>query len=96
MITRRCTQRRFLLRPDRETNNAFTYCLNRSRTAVPVGSRHVAQVARLVGELDLLRRAREFRRMLDLELLAALLRTDLSPVTSTTIAATASHQVLSR
>jgi REP element-mobilizing transposase RayT len=27
MITRRCTQRQFLLRPDRETNNAFTYCL---------------------------------------------------------------------
>jgi REP element-mobilizing transposase RayT len=27
MITRRCTQRQFLLRPDRETNNAFLYCL---------------------------------------------------------------------
>jgi hypothetical protein len=27
LITRRCTQRRLLLRPDRETNNAFTYCL---------------------------------------------------------------------
>src|SRR5439155_14652909 len=27
LITRRCTQRAFLLRPDRETNNAFTYCL---------------------------------------------------------------------
>ena len=27
MITRRCTQRQFLLRPDRETTNAFTYCL---------------------------------------------------------------------
>ena len=26
-ITRRCTQRQFLLRPDSETNNAFTYCL---------------------------------------------------------------------
>jgi putative transposase len=26
-ITRRCTQRQFLLRPDQETNNAFTYCL---------------------------------------------------------------------
>ena len=26
-ITRRCTQRQFLLRPDAETNNAFTYCL---------------------------------------------------------------------
>lgn len=27
MITRRCTQRQFLLRPDPTTNNAFTYCL---------------------------------------------------------------------
>jgi REP element-mobilizing transposase RayT len=27
MITRRCTQRQFLMRPDRETNNAFVYCL---------------------------------------------------------------------
>src|SRR5215212_10204097 len=27
LITRRCTQRQFLLRPDRDTNNAFTYCL---------------------------------------------------------------------
>ena len=27
MITRRCTQRQFLLRPDPATNTAFTYCL---------------------------------------------------------------------
>jgi putative transposase len=27
MVTRRCTQRQFLLRPDRDTNNAFIYCL---------------------------------------------------------------------
>ena len=27
MITRRCTQRQFLLRPDEATNNAFLYCL---------------------------------------------------------------------
>jgi putative transposase len=27
MVTRRCTQRQFLLRPDPETNNAFVYCL---------------------------------------------------------------------
>jgi putative transposase len=27
MITRRCTQRQFLMRPDRATNNAFIYCL---------------------------------------------------------------------
>ena len=26
-LTRRCTQRQFLLRPDVETNNAFVYCL---------------------------------------------------------------------
>lgn len=26
-ITRRCAQRQFVLRPDAETNNAFTYCL---------------------------------------------------------------------
>jgi putative transposase len=27
MVTRRCTRREFLLRPDPETNNAFLYCL---------------------------------------------------------------------
>jgi hypothetical protein len=27
MITRRCTQLQFLLRPDEETNNAYLYCL---------------------------------------------------------------------
>ena len=27
MITRRCTQRQFLMRPDDRTNNAFIYCL---------------------------------------------------------------------
>jgi putative transposase len=27
MVTRRCTQRQLLLRPDKETNNAFLYCL---------------------------------------------------------------------
>jgi REP element-mobilizing transposase RayT len=27
LITRRCTQRQFLLRPDKHVNNAFTYCL---------------------------------------------------------------------
>jgi len=27
LITRRCTQRQLLLRPDPETNNAFIYCL---------------------------------------------------------------------
>lgn len=38
MVTRRCTQRQFLLRPDRETTNAFVYCLalaaNRSQVDV--------------------------------------------------------------
>src|SRR5689334_8195209 len=27
LVTRRCTQRQFLLRPDDETNNGFIYCL---------------------------------------------------------------------
>jgi putative transposase len=27
LLTRRCTQRQFLLRPDKETNNSFVYCL---------------------------------------------------------------------
>jgi REP element-mobilizing transposase RayT len=27
MITRRCSERRFFMRPGRETNNAFIYCL---------------------------------------------------------------------
>lgn len=27
MVTRRCTQRQFLLRPHKDTNNAFIYCL---------------------------------------------------------------------
>ena len=27
LITRRCSERRFFLRPDPETNNAFLYCL---------------------------------------------------------------------
>src|SRR5215204_3006848 len=32
MITRRCTQRQFLMRPDPETNNAFIYCLAEAAT----------------------------------------------------------------
>ena len=27
MVTRRCSERRFFLRPDEDTNNAFIYCL---------------------------------------------------------------------
>ena len=27
MVTRRCTQRQYLLRPDPDTNNAFLYCI---------------------------------------------------------------------
>ncbi|HEX7843369.1 MAG TPA: hypothetical protein VF469_38115 [Kofleriaceae bacterium] len=33
MVTRRCTQRQFLLRPDRETNNAFTLLSGRALRA---------------------------------------------------------------
>jgi REP element-mobilizing transposase RayT len=32
LITRRCSQRQFLLRPDAATNNAFTYCLIEAAT----------------------------------------------------------------
>src|SRR5206468_7809297 len=38
MITRRCTQRQLLMRPDPETNNAFIYCL------AEAASRHNIQV----------------------------------------------------
>jgi putative transposase len=27
LVTRRCSERRFLMRPDPETNNAFVYCM---------------------------------------------------------------------
>ena len=38
LVTRRCTQRQFLLRPDDDTNNAFIYCLAvaADRTSVQV------------------------------------------------------------
>jgi REP element-mobilizing transposase RayT len=44
MITRRCSERRFFLRPDHETNNAFIYCLAMAaaRTKVQVLFVHVA------------------------------------------------------
>src|SRR6478609_7717961 len=32
LLTRRCTQRMFLLRPDAATNNAFMYCLSVAAT----------------------------------------------------------------
>jgi hypothetical protein len=38
LITRRCSERRFFMRPDRETNNAFIYCMalaaNKSRISL--------------------------------------------------------------
>ena len=27
LVTRRCSERRLFMRPDRETNNAFLYCM---------------------------------------------------------------------
>ena len=44
MVTRRCSERRFFLRPDHETNNAFIYCLAMaaSRTNVKVIFVHAA------------------------------------------------------
>jgi REP element-mobilizing transposase RayT len=36
MVTRRCSERRFFLRPDPETNNAFLYCLGVAATHAKV------------------------------------------------------------
>jgi len=36
MITRRCSERRFFLRPDDDTNNAFIYCLALAATRAKV------------------------------------------------------------
>ena len=36
MVTRRCTQRQFLLRPDPKTNNAFVYCLGVAAQRNPI------------------------------------------------------------
>jgi len=38
MITRRCSERRFFMRPDRETNNAFVYCLALAARECPSAS----------------------------------------------------------
>jgi putative transposase len=43
LVTRRCTQRQFLLRPDDETNNAFLYCF--AYAAIASGIETVAFVA---------------------------------------------------
>jgi putative transposase len=37
LITRRCSERRFFLRPDRETNNAFIYCMALAAMKADVG-----------------------------------------------------------
>ena len=37
LITRRCSERRFLMRPDRETNNAFIYCMALAARKTHVG-----------------------------------------------------------
>jgi len=36
MITRRCSERRFFLRPDEDTTNAFVYCLALAATRANV------------------------------------------------------------
>lgn len=40
MVTRRCTQRQFLLRPDDELNNAFLYCLIEAALRYDIGLIH--------------------------------------------------------
>jgi putative transposase len=42
MLTRRCTQRQFLLRPDPELNNAFLYCLIEAALRFDIGLLHSA------------------------------------------------------
>jgi putative transposase len=37
LVTRRCTQRQFLLRPDRQINDAFLYCLAYASSRADVG-----------------------------------------------------------
>ncbi len=37
LITRRCTQRQLLLRPDKATNNAFIYCLGEAANRFEIG-----------------------------------------------------------
>jgi putative transposase len=37
LITRRCSERRFLMRPDKETSNAFIYCLAVSAARFGIG-----------------------------------------------------------
>lgn len=37
LLTRRCTQRQFLLRPDEDTNNAFVYCLAEAAERFEIG-----------------------------------------------------------
>jgi hypothetical protein len=37
LVTRRCSERRFFMRPDRETNNAFVYCLALAARKANVG-----------------------------------------------------------
>jgi hypothetical protein len=37
MVTRRCSERRFFMRPDAETNNAFVYCLAVAAKKAAVG-----------------------------------------------------------
>ena len=41
LITRRCTQRQFLLRPDKATNNGFLYCLIDAALRCEIGERPV-------------------------------------------------------
>ncbi|MBA3540540.1 MAG: hypothetical protein H0T79_13100 [Deltaproteobacteria bacterium] len=36
-LTRRCTRRMFLMRPDEATNNAFVYCLGEAADRFDVG-----------------------------------------------------------
>jgi putative transposase len=45
MVTRRCTQRQFLLRPDPKTNNAFVYCLAVAAQRHPIDVMNFVQMS---------------------------------------------------
>ena len=52
MITRRCSERRFFMRPGRETNNAFIYCLALAARKTGRGTRSLPLAVPDRGVLD--------------------------------------------
>jgi len=57
LVTRRCTQRQFLLRPDPETNNAFTYALIDAAQRAQIAADRQRTGTRVYGRRAVLRQA---------------------------------------